>query len=444
MSGFTENVSSQFQEAYRFLNTPSVWLPRWMKPAYDSKFVSNPNEESPSNLTIFYHASLGLPFKDIQSIETNPKFHQEVWWARNAYIANFAKRDEDLLNLSVSSLGASHISGEVKKVKDIGELVSIFHEPVFTVDGSNCIICRNIDLHESTITANSSGGLDLTSLFSTNPPVIDTPIVVANSFGEIILISPEHRLVQNNVINVKFPGQYKIRYSCENYFSALITGTPLSIGLDQVALHQTDLKNVLDIQGEWLGITRFTNEDNLSYRKRCQSLAFSQNPSQQISSILGRSIPFVWSSYQALNIPATGWSAPNFLGTPKYIRTSEVLFKDGDNFVLKHPPDGPVRLVSNLDMVPPYMYEVSGSLIIPSNDFLNSFSLNSLKAFYTYKSYSVTTTASGLTLTGSDVQPDIFYGVIGTSVKIDNTTKKIENFFWDKTTIKTSSTVIFD
>jgi hypothetical protein len=441
MSEFTSNISEQFEETYRFVNTPSAWIPRWMDSAVETNNPGNP-QNKPTNLSSIYHTCITKTQEDVKLVDVSTKFFHSLEVTRNCFLVTSDVSYEQL-SLNLGQITSGHVFGEVRQVKTFSDLLKINHEPVFCVH-ENKVIAKNLDLIEYSITTNSSGAFNFSSIFTENPPIKDTIVAYSNVFGEVFTISPEKFVLNNNSILFKYPGNYRIRYSCINFSALLNADSKVSVNNRISKVTSIDNKNILDTTSSLFNITRFSGEDNLSLRKRYQTSAFSIKPEQHISSALGRSVPISWMSTDSLTINATGWSQPNLVSLNKYGTFTEKASLIGSNFVLTKKPYGGVKILINGTVLDPINYSVSGNLIQPLNAELFTGVGNQINVEYLTENFKVETTVNGLTIVNNNLTPTLFYGIVPTSVELIKKEVKLEKFNWGSIKFPSKTTSIFD
>ena len=413
-----------------------------MKPTIDDKIESSAADH-PSVFTSIFHSGINQNLAELQQIEINPKFNQETWFARNGYFVSSVLPFNNQVSGALQSLNASHVSGVLKRVNSINELLNNLYQPVYYIDQLGVSTFRNLDLVEFSFTTDSTGGINLNSQFNNFPRILDAPLIISNPYGEVSFISPERIVVGNNNVTLDYSGYYRARYSCITFMNQLSSGSYLSIDGFNYQAQSKDLPNVLDDYGKILGIRRLVGEDNISFRLRCQTLSLSRKAEGQISAALGKSIPFFWYSGVSLSINASGWTNPELPAIPKYSQIQETIYRDGNVFLTSYDPIGPLKLVYNLDIIPSTMYSVTGNTIIPNTDFLTAYPIQSLQAQYMSQTY----TTSGTTvfqLNSSNLNPALFYGALPTSVKVDSSEKDLDTWVWGIDSSNSGGAAVFD
>ena len=427
MSSFTDNITDFQTEASRDVVTPSYWIPRWMSAAYDKATTESPTTKV-SNITLILNALVSSTKEEISRIELGTSFNQSLWYPRNAYTAAI-----NLINpstLTLSSAGTGHVTGVIRQAKSISEVLSICYEPCFAVNDSGGLLLRNIDLFDTSVTPDADGVIDLTTAFQTHPPIPDTPIIVANAWGDTFVISPEIPLTNNNLIPMGYQGDYRVRYSTTIFRSAVTSSALISFAGDTFKAHRIDLKNVVDEYAYLLGLTRIDDEDNITLRKRCQTLSLSKSSTQQISSAIGKSVPFVWDGVTTINISASGGGSPNIIGTSWLEHIVENPSYVNGNFVLSREPWDQIKVYANNQVFDALEYSISGSLLIPQSSALANINPAYLKVAYYFNPYTTSIGETQITVSSKGGSPALFYGVVPTGVRIAETTKYTFDFSW--------------
>ena len=448
MPEFTDNISTGSSTDLRHKEVPGAFLPRWTK-AGSEESTKTPSSSPFSVITDLYNDVLAQFKPDLTDVESSIRFTQNVGVARNGYVAKLTNSKTAPTVVDISTLGDTsliipppfenyHVDG-IKQVHTLGDLLFKEHEPLWFYD-NGVLYLRNIDLIEVTQSTDADGILDLTSYFTDYPRVPDSPVWISNVYGDVVKVNPDE---VSNTIVPPLDGDYRIRYSTTVAKDALITETILVDSLP-VKVSQIDFPNLLDSYGETQELKRLPDEDNISFRHRCQSSSLSSDEVGRISSALGTTTTFVWEAAGYLSVPSTGAGFPNLRDLPQYVSVSEVPAKNDDTLLLSRVPYGDTVLYFKQQIVPVESYVVtSNQLQLLGFEYVKGVQRDFV-AKYTSKTFSVNISASGVLITPESVNPTLFYGVVPSKVRIQLTTDDLLSSSWDNFTPLPDAGSLFD
>lgn len=427
--------------AGRRVRTYAEWLPRWAAEWDVPDYITKPED---AGLAVFYTGFLrSLGFQVDKENTSVPyiirSFYQDASEPRLAYTCNAditTKKQKIYLN----QLYSDHVYGVVKVVSESSVNVPCyFPVAAVTTDG---IRLRNLALIEATV-ASSGCVLDISEAISGDPPVEDSPIWVANYYGDILLVPPDVAEALSYKLLVPAYGPYRIRYESQNALAQLKTTASLCVNNNTVIPSTVDLNNAFDDIAAGLGLRRNTDESNCALRKRMQCAALSVTPAQFVSSALGLSSILQWDTDTQLTVDSVG--NPDFPALPIYARIEETPYADGPYaYLSREPLNGLVNLYRDNNLVSNKSYTIVGRKIIFADGRSGAVEAVRLRATYRIASYTITTGSSSYTVSYSGGPSALLLGVSGAgvtaSVDIDTRLK----YVWGSTTVANAGIGRFD
>jgi hypothetical protein len=448
MPEFTDNISTGSTTDLRQREVPGAFLPRWTQ-AGSEEGTKAPSSSPFSVITDLYNDVLAQFKPDLTDVESSIKFTQNVGLARNGYVARLTNSKTAPKVVDISTLGSLdpmipppfesyHVDG-IKQVHTLGDLLFKEHEPLWFYD-NGVLYLRNIDLIQVEQTTDSDGILDLTSVFSGYPRVPDSPVWISNVYGDVTKINPD---AVTNLIVPPLDGSYRIRYSTTIAKEAFDVAAVLVDDVP-VPVSHIDFPNLLDSYGDTQQLKRLPDEDNVSFRHRCQSSSLSSDEVGRISSALGTTTTFVWEAAGYLSVPSTGAGFPNLRDLPQYVSISETPSKNDDTLFLSRIPYGNPVLYYKQQIVPVESYQVTSSqLQLLDSEYVKGVQRDFI-AKYTSKTFSVNISPSGVLITPESVNPTLFYGVVPSKVRIELTSDDLLSSSWDNFTPLPDAGSLFD
>lgn len=414
--------------APRYAPRGTEWIPRWFAAWDVPATIDRPTDLGDSGNAGFYSGWYRTQFSTPGDIikrwakaHSRAGFFASLSAPRLAYVAPCGDR---VPVLALATLGSGHVGGSISLRPTEGALREPWWAPAAWVDGRR-IVLRNLAIVEAAVTA-SGGVLDIAGALASSPKVADSPVWVANLYGDVQCFDADYVEACAGRIPAAVPGGYKVRYESQPVYEAVVSSTCLTVDGTAVRPSPTDLRNVVDDLAAVCGLERVPGEDNGSLRKRCQVHCLAENPEQAMAAALGKADPVAWDTGYSLEVQD---ATPAFPGLEREARIEERLLEDGGRTYLTRTPLGPISLFSDGSLVSPSKYSVSGTEVTLSDPFA---ALGTLTARYRATIYSATQGASSTTLSAS-VPQTLQLGAVHSDVSVQTTFKTDIVYRWGQT-----------
>jgi len=399
---------------YTFIN----WIPRWMSANYSAS----------SLLREIYFDGIYTPKEELifETQFLTPNFFGSIYSPRLGYTVSYYSP----LNYIPTIILNSSSSGEVAKRSNLEGLLFEKTVPVYTIY-QETLYFRNLEIVNYSTTS-VSGQLDLTDMFTNDPPIPGSLVTLVNYFLDEFYFLPEDPRWNGNILNLGYNAGFTVYYQSQNQYNQIISGnTTLTIGTYQVTLNPYFFYDVWDEYSADNNYVRNKNETNTSLRYKNQQLSFLQYPNQRISASLGRGHSVIWDTTQQFTMPTSGvtdYVLPT-LNQTEYITETPV--KIGVNYLLQKVPDNLVQLIYRGVPVDPLSFVVSGSIIISGSRELQRANPLYLQASYTNTKYTTSVSSGFTTISREDFGSESLLLFYFDSTQIIDSFNTITNFYWN-------------
>ena len=404
---------------YTYIN----WIPRWMSA---TSVVT-------STLREFYFDTIISPKEDLKfELErVKPQFFGTASTPRRAYAAKYLSTLNYTPTITLNLPGSSF---EIEYRESLACLLDEKTNFCYALDPStSSIYFRNLAI-VSNVARSSSGVLDFSYLFSINPPIADSLIVLVNYYKDVFYIQPEDPRWNGNQLNLGWEAGFYVYYESQRIYDQILNGlASVTIGNQTVPILPYFFADQWDVYSNLNDYKRKYWETNSSVRNKNQQLSFLSKADQRIASMLGRGSSVIWDTTKSYVFPLTGsvsYSVPQ-LSRIEYVTESPV--RVGSNLLLSRTPDNYVQLIYKGVPIDPLSFVVSGSWIIPGSIELYQANTQYLQAQYIITSYTTSPSGNFLSLSREDLGSESLFLFFNDSVEASNSYDVLNVVYWNRT-----------
>jgi len=364
--------------------------------------------------------------------------------ARQGYVAKYHFPKDYVPEVLVVNAAQGVAFTTVYERDSLGSLLAEDIHPVFYRDPAGALLLRNLNMVGYSVTA-SGGYIDLTSYFVQHPRVEDSPIILANSYDDRIVIDPsDPRLTGSRLITV-LDGTYTAYWQSTVIDAALLNNTTyITIGGEQTQVATHVFENVWDTGLETPGLWRLDGETNTEFKTRFQHYALSARPQTAISSVLGEARAVVWNPQDTWSLTGSGCLTAEPLNLPQYAYVSEILQQFGSVFLFSQTPSGVVQVFYNQSPLTTDEYTITGNVLMPSSTRVQSATQGQLTAKYRVINYTVQASGNYITSLGpGNHRPELVYTMIARKVQIVSAPRRVKNWRWGKQNLGVTGSAVF-
>lgn len=443
---FNSGSGDYSTQADRRVSSPAKWAPRWFACAETPTYYTTPaSGKADGRLNIFdawYRGSISLMEEELfrwAANLTQINFFPPTSLPRKGFYSD-NHLGVDNYSLNLSQLSSNHVYGSIELLTTDSFLYPTWKPCACLKDST--IRFRNLSLVEASVTVGSGQVLDLTTITEYSDRILDSPVFIANYYGDIICVEPDEVIAYAGLIPIQTSGPFKVRFETNFLFNSVVSGRAIDINGRRVEPVVDYYKNIIDDYAAILKLDRKLDEDNISLKNRCQNVSISKTTPQLLSASLGLSTPFIWDTGFQTTVFVSGSADINIPGFEKYKQITENPPFYENKLILTNFPIGTVTLfLDGVNIIDPRSYSVSGNAVtlytseLQSIAGVNSTNSRVLARYRTQQYDFSTTTASGGATYISDINVEgqsLKLGIIPTGVTVTEIPETDIEFRWNR------------
>lgn len=413
-TGFSTDFLFPFIENFQYL--PRVpWIPRWLEANYSSS----------STLRKFYGITLAnqndLFHRFTQSIV--PKFFGEISEERVLYFAKYIQPKSYVPTVVLAS-GAVEIPLVYKD--SMGSLLSEKLSPSFTITDKG-IYFKNLAI-VSYVVDGSSGYIDIAPIVAFDPPIADSLIIITDPFNDTIYLDAKDNRIVGNKIYLGLSGTYVVSFLSDiNHANVLAEAIYLKIDGQKIFLEPSYIENTWDTFAKYNQLKRNKTETNVTLQARNHFITVANTVEERIAASLGKGVAILWGTDDTPYTLPSGTVDFNVWDQKPTVYLTEQPTKYGNNWYLLNIPDL-VEVRVNNTILQTTEYSVSGNIIISLSDRLINAHQEDVSVRYSRVVY----TKSSTTVSQSSSLKKHFNMVCFSKVQVQEVSKRIRKWYWEK------------